>query len=510
VSAQLKSFEGPDVQLVLDRIRAELGPGAKINGAEKIRVGGLFGFFAKEHYRVVVEEPEGAGNGAPAGAGIPGTSETVNGRSSRRARRKAASLTSKTVPAQVSPVPEPTATLPDRQIDVFSAMADATNDVNDVGAIPAVASSPVIESPAAQAPMAETPVIETPVSAAMAPAPEADPVTESFDAVLTRVATTLDVTPPATANGNGSTTGHSTGNGLAYPPETDTSVPDDMVVPDDATGPEVAAYDHLAADDDMVVHDNSPGYDDVAAPVGIATKAAQFLNEMTPAPVADVPDDSLAGALRRVGLEPALVAWVADGLRAGGGLETLLVEALATLLPAPAVPARPGSLLVVVGAGAPARRLGAALADEIGIDPARVPLASLDPGAYALATGPLLVRSAEDAAERAPGWRRSEAAVVVVEAAVTNGERSWATHLIAALRPTAVWGVVDSTSKTEDVAAWAEALGGLDALALENTDATVSPAAALGVGIAVARLNGQPATAARWAATIVDRVRPCR
>ncbi len=90
--------------------------------------------------------------------------------------------------------------------------------------------------------------------------------------------------------------------------------------------------------------------------------------------------------------------------------------------------------------------------------------------------------------------------MVVVEAAVTNGGRSWATHLIAALRPTAVWGVVDSTSKTEDVAAWAEALGGLDALALENTDATVSPAAALGAGIAVARIDGQPATAARWAA----------
>jgi hypothetical protein len=68
--------------------------------------------------------------------------------------------------------------------------------------------------------------------------------------------------------------------------------------------------------------------------------------------------------------------------------------------------------------------------------------------------------------------------------------------------------VVDSTSKTEDIVAWAQALGGLDALALENTDATVSPAAVTGAGIAVARINGQPATAARWVATIVDRVRP--
>ena len=61
MSAQLKSFEGPDVQLLLDGIRQELGPGAKIDRAERIRVGGLFGFFAKEHYRVVVEVPDAFG-----------------------------------------------------------------------------------------------------------------------------------------------------------------------------------------------------------------------------------------------------------------------------------------------------------------------------------------------------------------------------------------------------------------------------------------------------------------
>ncbi len=126
-----------------------------------------------------------------------------------------------------------------------------------------------------------------------------------------------------------------------------------------------------------------------------------------------------------------------------------------------------------------------------------------------MVTGRLLVRSAEDAAELAPGWRRLGPAVVVIDAPVTGPERSWATHLIAALRPTAVWGVVDATAKAEDIAAWAEALGGIDALALENLEATVSPASALGVGIPVARIDGQPATAARWVAAIVDRMAPC-
>jgi len=221
------------------------------------------------------------------------------------------------------------------------------------------------------------------------------------------------------------------------------------------------------------------------------------------------PHEAVALSLGRTGLDPSVVGPVTEGLRHGAGLEALLLHALGSLPPAPAVPRRAGSLLVVVGAGAPARRLAAALAGEIGIDPTEVPFASRDGGASALVTGRLLVRSAEDAAELAPGWRRSRPAVVVVDAAVTGSPRSWATHLIASLRPTAVWGVVESTAKTEDIHAWAEALGGIDALALENLEATVSPASALAVGIPVARIDGQPATAARWVAAIVDRTTPC-
>jgi hypothetical protein len=221
-----------------------------------------------------------------------------------------------------------------------------------------------------------------------------------------------------------------------------------------------------------------------------------------------VSSDPVHDALRRAGLGQALVHRVTTA--SAGGLEAALVEALSTLAPVPDVPRRPGSLLVVVGAGSPARRLAASVAGEIGVDPAAIPFASLDASAYAVVTGPLLVRSAEEGAERAPGWRRSQAAVVVVDAGVTGPDRTWAAHLIASLRPTAVWGVVDATSKTEDIVAWADALGGIDALALENIDATVSPASALALGLPVARLDGQMATATRWAATIVDRVGPCR
>lgn len=492
MSAQLKSFEGPDVQLLLDRIRAELGPGAKINGAEKIRVGGLLGFFAKEHYRVVVEAPGTATDAGGPDANATDAHATDAGgpdddRSSRRARRRSATPATpyaegpEPVSAAGTPAPAgipaiPSSVTPANAVmptDVFSAMAEATDDVNDVGVVPAVA-TPV---PAASVRVAPVPVPPSaaPVPVAEVPADDgtdaddgADAVAESFDAVFSRVATSLEVDPADTATPGGDVT----------------------AVPAPRLDPPPAGDGTLA---------------------GIASKAALFLAETGTGRNGHSPGphDAVAEALRRTGLNETVVAPVTAGLRHGMGLEALLLEAFGSLPPAAPVPRRTGSLLVVVGAGSAARRLAAALATEIGIDAAEVPFASRHDGAHAVVTGKLLVRSAEDAAELAPGWRRSQAAVVVVDAAVTGSARSWATHLIAALRPTAVWGVVDSTAKTEDIAAWAEALGGVDALALENLDATVSPASCLGAGIPVARIDGQPATATRWAAAIVDRMAPC-
>lgn len=482
MSAQLKSFEGPDVQVLLDRIRLEIGPGAKIDGAQKVRVGGVLGFFAKEHFRVVVEVPDAAAADATA-------ADATGSQQPRRTRRTAAAPTA-------APASGPAAG------DVFRAMAEATDDVVDIGGpVAAAASATTTASP---------PIARATATTAKPPLPV--PSVESFDAVLTRVATTLENDPGAGA----------------APPPAPTGPGHRPVDPDprpDEDGflvsPEFAAFHDRARQNGRALAAETTaettGGTGAGTRPGIAARAAQFLAETTgpgdrvrgPVEVPAVAPDPVAESLVRVGLEPALVRSVTDGLGRGGDLDAVLLGVFGALPDPPPLPGRAGSLMVVVGAGAPARRLAAAVAGEIGIDPADVPFASLDPEAYMVATGTLLVRSAEEAAEHAPGWRRAHTAVVVVDAPVAAGERAWATHLIAALRPTAVWGVVDATSKTHDIEAWAANLGGIDALALENTGATVSPAASLALGIPVARLNGQPATAARWVATVVDQVRPC-
>ena len=58
-------LEGPDLPSLLDQVRAEYGPGARVVHAERIRRGGVGGFFARERYHLEVEVHEvAAGGGA--------------------------------------------------------------------------------------------------------------------------------------------------------------------------------------------------------------------------------------------------------------------------------------------------------------------------------------------------------------------------------------------------------------------------------------------------------------
>ena len=51
-------LEGDDLEALLARARAEGGPHARIVRAEKLRHGGVLGFFAKEKFEVALEVPD--------------------------------------------------------------------------------------------------------------------------------------------------------------------------------------------------------------------------------------------------------------------------------------------------------------------------------------------------------------------------------------------------------------------------------------------------------------------
>ena len=53
-------YTGPELSALLNQVRLELGAEANIVEANRVRSGGVAGFFAKESYEVVVAAPAGA------------------------------------------------------------------------------------------------------------------------------------------------------------------------------------------------------------------------------------------------------------------------------------------------------------------------------------------------------------------------------------------------------------------------------------------------------------------
>jgi hypothetical protein len=180
-----------------------------------------------------------------------------------------------------------------------------------------------------------------------------------------------------------------------------------------------------------------------------------------------------------------------------------LMEQLA--LPEP-LPAGPGAVIAVVGRRADALEIAEAFAAELGTSPDDILVAATSFRGPAVGEERRL-SSIDLALERRRSWRRRrQPTIVAVDASLGRPRSTWATHLLDAVEPTMVWGVVEASRKAEDIRDWAERLGGLDALAVTGLDDTVSPASVLGAGVPVGLLDGHEATASRWTAILAEHL----
>ena len=165
------------------------------------------------------------------------------------------------------------------------------------------------------------------------------------------------------------------------------------------------------------------------------------------------------------------------------------------------VPAGLGVVIAVVGAGSAPVLLARELASDLGARSRR-----------------RRARDARAARLRDPGVaaderRRDRAGAPAELAPPRRGRRSsraacrpaaglrWAREMLDDLEPTITWAIVDAGAKREDIAHRVDALGGVDVLALDGLDETVSPAAVLELGIPVGRLGARARVAAH-----LDRV----
>lgn len=419
-------FEGPELEALLDDVRDRFGSDVAIVEANKIRKGGVGGFFARELFEVVVE-PDGAadapihvaaGGDAPAGRGL---------------------------------------------MDLVDAVDD--------GPMPSTQMPVEADSPAVAALLEK--LDETRArGTALAPSEHATVSTDgdAFAEVLGRIARSTDTE----------------------------SLPGGGDVDDSP----------FRAFADVAPRTTSPA---PAAPTATPSNTAS--NTGAPASVrgqrsrqvANAPGAGAGaldpGRLARLGLPPSVLE---HPLRAADRISGLL-ELAETFPRARELPSGPDTVIALVGDRSAMERAIAWVNDQLGLHPDRLMLATRSESRVFPAER--RIGGHERAASLRSAWRRRERPVLVaVDAPVGLRHTTWTRHVLDALEPAAVWAVVDAQRKPEDVVEWSERIGGVDAIALDRTEETASPAAVLTTGLPVSLLDGHQATPARWAAVLDERL----
>jgi hypothetical protein len=177
-------------------------------------------------------------------------------------------------------------------------------------------------------------------------------------------------------------------------------------------------------------------------------------------------------------------------------LENILEE-----LPAPAVPPRgAGEVLAVVGESGPALQAAHICAAMLRIPRNSIGVAGLPEHASAEADYPWISGQQEALRLRAELSRTDLPSIVVIatDATEAGSDDPWAAEMLAALRPTAVWAVVDARWKTEDSRAQLDRLGQVDALVVHSAQLSASPASVWDLDLPLGLLDGRAASTFAW------------
>lgn len=466
-------LEGPDIRTLLAQVREEHGPDARIVHAERVRSGGVGGFFAKQRFEVTVEI-----DGAAAG-----TASTPD----QLAEQFASSAGGDSFTPSARPTPRPAVTASADRIEPIDAAAPVTH-VRALGAVSrgeaALAAEPLPWGPAAAGGAAVDALI-----AAMDKA--------GADAVELGDRRGPSMVPSALTD-----------------PFVPSRLPVEPVLPILEEATRAAGVDPrptLTPVGPLTVAAAEP------TPLGdlvgwLSTQQAALAEAGTtrtaaPAPRAPgVDPEVLAGIVARAGLvatgepvapAPAPVTPIADSVSRDRSMATV------TTLPgvetpvhaaAPKAPRRPGDVLVLVGEVGPAFETARTLAASLRIPTERVrvvspaPVAGLAEEQRVSDVLEARLAGAQLAMERTPGIVVIDAPLALV--ADANG-CDWVDDVVAALDPTAVWAVVDATRRHEDLVRWLGVLPQLEALAVHGVAVTSDPEAVHHLGVPVALVDGR-------------------
>jgi hypothetical protein len=244
--------------------------------------------------------------------------------------------------------------------------------------------------------------------------------------------------------------------------------------------------------------DDQPDLDDGGAP---EPERAPRVRRSTQAlaPAAEV-IDRYETRLSRMGLPTRLIPRGASQQELKGAL----VESLTRLPPAPRASSALGVVIAIVGTGSAPVLLARELAVDLSVDPDDVVLATRELLGFGIPAW-LQMSDAATAQERRRSWRRRNRPTIVACSLPRDG-LSWAREMLDELEPTVTWAIVDAGAKREDIVHRIDALGGVDVLALDNLDDTVSPGTVLELGIPVGRLELEHASPLTWTELFLERM----
>jgi hypothetical protein len=488
-------LEGPAIEPLLAQVRDEYGSSVRIISADKVRSGGIGGFFAKQHYELSVEVPD------PTEDSDDMAQQTVAGNGTHNFERllEQAEAHDRVSSDRAPAAPERQTRQEGRQAglgDTGAAFAELMAGLDVAGHLGEGRgpSRPRAGEPARPAEAREeTPTVRpfrpatatgSPVNAGQRPLPAALPTKPSFPE---RPAARERETPE--------------------PRETMTPIRAATAAPRSVSPAPFRTAEPTPAPPRAAF---AQPFTQPPAPI---RSAADVYGLDDPAPISPAPAAPTPAALRSGELDPVQRNLITVGMPeamarkiTGGDTYAGVLSVLAARPAAPGIPDGPGEILVLAGEVHTAVPIAKQILEQLHVDQTHLLLAAPSTAGTGLHSSRLI--SSRSAAEsRAEKLQSSEHPwVVVIEAPVGGTDPFWVNDMCDALGATALWAVVDATRKTADSARHLRNLGEVEALVVHSVELTADPASVLGLDVPIFSLDGKPATPHAWAAMLCARI----
>ncbi|MBB4696575.1 hypothetical protein [Paractinoplanes abujensis] len=515
-------LEGPAIEPLLAQVRDEYGSRVRIISADKVRSGGVGGFFAKQHYELSVEvpDPNEDRNDMTSRMKTTDTGQHSLERLLERAesqdrmddpgRAAPRPFGGSASPRSVTPAsfgmtrPAETPSRPAAESgfgadegrsaafgDTGAAFAELMAGLNGGDQLTSRPKPAPREEPAPTVrPFRPAAASESPVNVARTPAPAAVPA------------------PPAPAPAVVAPQSPAAPSFVTEPPAPAPAIAPTSPAPV-SPAPRLADRIGGLAASEIEIDEVPPAPEPVAeTPAPVETYGFQPAS-----PVSAVPAPAAATAPPVADNEPVVRNLMSVGMpenmaRQITGSDTYagVLSVLAARPSAPGIPDGPGEILVLAGDINLGVTIGRQLLDQIGVPENHLLLAAQSTAGTGLHSSRLI--STPEAAESRTEKLHSaeEPWVVVLEAPVGGTDPIWVNEMCDAIGATAVWAVVDATRKTADSARHLRTLGEVESLVVHGVELTGDPASVLGLDLPIYSLDGKPATPHAWAAMLCARI----